>query len=80
MTKSIFNSVSEKRVFNRLKTFWSKYVDIYPQIPVKSILGYKEILELNIEDKAKDFLLKSSFDFVVCELVFSYYINIFIIK
>lgn len=68
MIKSIFDSKSEKTIFKRLKTLWSKYVDVFPQIPVRNIVDYNELVKFDKNPKVKDFLLKTSFDFVVCEL------------
>ena len=68
MKKSIFDSKSEKIIFKRLKTFWSKYVDVFPQIPVRNIIDYEVIKNFSKNPKAIDFLLKTSFDFVICEL------------
>ena len=68
MKASIFDSKSEKRIFKRLKTFWSKYVDVFPQIPVRNLVGYHEVLKFDNNSKVKDFLLKTSFVFVICEL------------
>jgi hypothetical protein len=68
MKKSIFDSNSEKIIFKRLKTFWSKYVDIFPQIPIRSVIDYESIKTFSKNPKTIDFLLKTSFDFVVCEL------------
>lgn len=66
--KSIFDSKSEKNIFKRLKTIWSRYVDVFPQIPVRNIVDYNELEKFDKNPKVKDFLLKTSFDFVVCEL------------
>ncbi len=68
MKKSIFDSKSEKRIFKRLKTIWNRYVDVFPQIPVKNIIDYEQIIKSDKNPKVKDFLLKTSFDFVICEL------------
>jgi len=68
MNRSIFDSTSEKKIFSRLKTYWSKYVDIFTQIPVKSVIGYDQVKQFSNSDNALDFLLKTSFDFVICEL------------
>lgn len=67
MRKPLFDSKSEKRVFTRLDQRWSRYVDIYPHIPVRNVLGFEELRSLDISDRAKDYLLKTEFDFVVCE-------------
>jgi len=68
MNESIFDSSSEKKLFNQLKTRWKNYVDVFPQIPVRNVIGYDRIQSQNLSEKAINFLLKSSFDFVVCEL------------
>jgi hypothetical protein len=68
MRKSIFDSNTEQKILKRLKTYWINYVDVYPQIPIKNILGFDDIMGLNMKNKAKEYLLKTSIDFVVCEL------------
>lgn len=68
MKESIFDSKSEKSIFKRLKTCWSKYVDVFPQIPLKNVVGYDEIVKFSKSKKVEDFLMKTSFDFVICEL------------
>ena len=67
MANPIFDSKSEEQVFRRLDSVWSKYIDVYPQIPVRKVLGYFELMDLEIKDGAKDYLMKTEFDFVVCE-------------
>jgi hypothetical protein len=68
MTRSIFDSESEKRIYKKLKSRWSKYVEVYPQIPVRNVIGYHEIKSLDLSKEAKDYLLNTAFDIVVCEL------------
>jgi hypothetical protein len=68
MKRSIFDSESEKRVYRKIQSRWSKYVEVYPQIPVRNVIGYHEIKSLDMPDEAKDYLLNTAFDFVVCEL------------
>lgn len=67
MKKSIFDSKAEKSIYKRLKTFWNKYVDVFPQIPVRNVIEYDEIVKFE-KDVKTNFLLKTSFDFVICEL------------
>lgn len=67
MKKSIFDSKAENSIYKRLKTFWSKYVDVFPQIPVRNVIEYDEIVIFE-KDVKTNFLLKTSFDFVICEL------------
>jgi hypothetical protein len=68
MKRSIFDSRSEKIIFKRLKTLWSRYVDVFPQIPIRNIVDYNELENFDKNPKVKDYLLKTSFDFVLCEL------------
>lgn len=64
---SIFDSDSEKRAYSTVRTHWSKFLDVYPHIPVRNALGYDELRNLAISDRAKDYLLQTEFDFVVCD-------------
>jgi hypothetical protein len=68
MKRSIFDSESEKKVFRKLESRWSKYLEIYPQIPVRNVIGYDQIRSLDMPEEAKEYLLHTSFDFVACEL------------
>jgi hypothetical protein len=68
MTRSIFDSESEKRLYRKLKSRWNKYVDVYPQIPVRNVIGYEEVKALEMPKEAIHYLLNTAFDFVVCEL------------
>ncbi|MBN8680656.1 MAG: DUF2726 domain-containing protein [Chitinophagales bacterium] len=68
MNKSIFDSKSEQKVHTRLKTYWSKYVEVFPQIPVRNVIGYDKLQEMDELKSTKDYLLTTSFDFVICEL------------
>lgn len=43
MRKSIFDSKAEEGIFKLLKTVWSRYVDVFPQLPPKNVFGYQEI-------------------------------------
>ncbi|MCK4827657.1 DUF2726 domain-containing protein [bacterium] len=68
MNRSIFDSEAEKKLYRKLKSRWSKYVEIYPQIPTRNVIGYHEIKSLDLPKKAIDYLLNTAFDIVVCEL------------
>lgn len=67
MSKAIFDSRAEQAIYRRLASIWSRYVDIYPQIPVRKVLGYKNLRELPLQPRTVDYLLKTEFDFVVSE-------------
>ena len=67
MPVSIFDSKAERKIYQRLKTVWSKYVCAYPQIPVRKVLGYDDLKGLPIPPGAIDYLLRTEFDFVICE-------------
>ena len=60
MSKSIFDSNSERDLFKRLKTYWSRYVDVFPQIPVRNVIGYENIVDSKLNVKTINFLLKSN--------------------
>jgi hypothetical protein len=64
---SIFDSESEKRAYSAVRTHWSRFLDVYPHIPVRNALGYDRLRNLSIKDKTKQYLLKTEFDFVVCD-------------
>ncbi|WP_374949351.1 DUF2726 domain-containing protein [Mucilaginibacter sp.] len=68
MRKSVFDSKEEEKLFKRLKTYWSKYLDVFPQLPPKNVFGYDEIMKSEMKPGAKEFLLKTSFDFVICDI------------
>ena len=67
MPESIFDSKAEREVYQRLRSVWSKYVDAYPQIPVRKVLGYDNLKGLQFRPRAIDYLLRTEFDFVICE-------------
>lgn len=67
MTKTIFDSKAEQRIYRRLKSLWSRYVEIYPHIPIRNALGYGTLKRLPLKQKTKDYLLRTEFDFVVCD-------------
>lgn len=67
MKLSIFDSESERRAYSTVLSHWSKFLNVYPHIPVRNALGIDRLRNLPIEDKAKEYLLKTEFDFVVCD-------------
>ena len=67
MKESIFDSDSERKYYKWLTTRWKKYVELYPQIPVRNVLGFKELQGLSLSKKALEYLQTTSFDYVVCE-------------
>ena len=67
MSSSIFDSESERRAYFTVSTHWSRFLDVYPHIPVRNALGYERLKGLSIQEKARQYLLKTEFDFVVCD-------------
>ena len=67
MPKAIFDSKAEQATYRRLASIWSRYVDVYPQIPVRKVLGYNNLQELQLQSRTIEYLLKTEFDFVVSE-------------
>ena len=43
MTRLIFGSKSEKDLYDKLISHWKKYVEVYPQIPVKNVISYQNL-------------------------------------
>ncbi len=64
---TIFDSESERSAYSTVRTRWSRFLDVYPHIPVRNALVYDRLRALSIGDKAKEYLLKTEFDFVVCD-------------
>lgn len=64
---ALFDSESERRAFSTVRTRWSRFLDVYPHIPVRKALGYDKVKNLPISNTAKEYLLKTEFDFVVCD-------------
>jgi hypothetical protein len=67
MAKTIFDSKAERAIYSRLSSVWSRYVDIYPQIPIRKVLGYNDLRGLPLQPRAIDYLMQTEFDFVVSE-------------
>lgn len=68
MNRSIFDSEEEKKLYKKLKSRWSRHVEVYPQIPANKVIGYQEIKSFEMPKKAIEYLLDAVFDIVVCEL------------
>src|SRR5688572_30471528 len=66
MKKSLFDSDAEKSVFKTLTSRWARYAELYPQVPVRKVLGYEAIRQLELPEKATNYLLSAEFDFVAC--------------
>jgi hypothetical protein len=65
-----FDSKPEKRLYHSLISTWRTQVNIYPQIPVRKVLGYKELKEeLPLSWAQKNYLLKTEFDFVAYDKI-----------
>jgi hypothetical protein len=58
MRKSVFDSREEEKLFKRLKTYWSKYLDVFPQLPPRNVFGYDEIMKSDMKVGAKTFYSK----------------------
>lgn len=57
MSRPIFDSKSEQKIYTRLKTYWSRYLDVFPQIPVRNVIGYDKLQEMDESQRVKDYLL-----------------------
>jgi len=59
----IFDGYHEKELFRHLTSMWKNKFNIYPQLPFAKIF---EIETLNINQKERDFLLKTNIDYTIC--------------
>ena len=66
MTQGLFDSKTERHLYRSLTSSWGTRVSIYPQIPVRKVLGYDSLEKLPLSQRQKDCLLRTEFDFVVC--------------
>jgi|GEM_PF-7061186 len=67
MKQGLFDSQTERRLYRSLTSTWHTRVSIYPQIPVRKVLGYDSLKRLPLSQRQKDYLLRTEFDFVVCD-------------
>lgn len=64
LKKCIFDNASERKLFGHLNSIWGDKFNIYPQLPFTKIF---DIETLNIDQKDKDFLLKTNIDYTICD-------------
>src|SRR5258708_35866941 len=64
--QSIFGSGVERETFLAIRRKWAKDVEVFPQVPVKNVVGYDRVQALQDEDE-KQYLLQTEFDYVVCK-------------
>jgi Protein of unknown function (DUF2726) len=64
--ESIFGSGVERETFLALRRKWEGEVDVFPQVPVKTVVGFSRVQALQDENE-KQYLLKTEFDYVVCK-------------
>jgi len=64
LKKSIFDSYHEKQLFGHLNSVWNDQFNIYPQLPFTKIFN---IETLNVNQREKDFLLKTNIDYTICD-------------
>lgn len=64
LKQNIFDSYSEKNVFNHLNSQWNSRFNVYPQLPFTKIFDIKS---LNVTRKENDFLLKTNIDYTICD-------------
>jgi hypothetical protein len=67
MQQGLFDSQTERRLYRSLTSSWHTRVSNYPQIPVRKALGYDSLKRLPLSQRQKDYLLRTEFDFVVCD-------------
>lgn len=59
----IFDGYHEREVFGHLNSMWQDRFNIYPQLPFTKIF---DIETLNVNQREKDFLLKTNIDYTIC--------------
>jgi hypothetical protein len=64
--ESIFGGYHEAETYKHIKSVWNDQVIIYPQIPFASIFN---IDTLDVNKNEREFLLKTSIDYTVCEKI-----------
>lgn len=64
LKENIFNGFHEKELFRYLNSMWKNYFNIYPQLPFTKIF---DITSLDIDDKERDFILKTNIDYTICD-------------
>lgn len=62
---SIYDSKSEKGVFERLKSTWSPHLELYPELPLAKILSLEESDRLT--ESERRFFYSTNVDFTFCE-------------
>lgn len=61
---SVFGSGPEREFYSRLKSSWADKFNLYPSLPFASIIDFRDI---DLTEKARSYLLKTSVDFTLCE-------------
>jgi hypothetical protein len=62
---TIFDSLSESRAFQTLKSTWKHKLNIYPELPLSKIID----LERNeLSEKERNFFYKTNLDYTFCDL------------
>jgi hypothetical protein len=65
LRKSIFDNENERELYENLKSRWGKIFNIYPQLPFTKIFDINTLK--NVDEKEKDFLLKTNIDYTICD-------------
>ena len=61
--KYVFGSASEKELFKTLVSHWSKQFDLFPSLPLASIV---DIDDNSLSPEERSFVFKSSVDYTLC--------------
>jgi hypothetical protein len=61
---SIFDNLNERNLYKHLKSIWGKIFNIYPQLPFTKIF---DIDTLNVNERERNFLLKTNIDYTICD-------------
>lgn len=56
----------ERETFLAIRRKWEREVDIFPQVPVKNVVGFNRIQAIR-ESGKRNYLLRTEFDYVICK-------------
>lgn len=62
--KSIWDSQTEEKVYQQIKTNWSDMFNVYPQVPFSKII---DVSRLNLSRDEEQFLYKTNIDYTICD-------------
>jgi len=62
--KTVFGSKAERALYNALNTKWDNKFHIFPSLPFANLVNFEGV---NLKEKEREFLFKTSIDFTLCD-------------